>query len=102
VRLPFHEAELLELVHDDRGVGAVDAVRVGELSEGHRLLAEQEQHLDPAAAGAQAELLLEHLAVLVGLDELPHQLPRGSGQISDAGHITGTGLGRPGHHRDGR
>jgi hypothetical protein len=52
MRLPFHEAELLKLVHDDRGVGAVDAVRVGELSEGHRLLAEQEQDLDPAAAGA--------------------------------------------------
>ena len=93
MRLPFHEAELLELVDDDRGVGAVDAVRVGELGEGHRLLAEQEQDLDPSPARAQAQPVPQLTVGAVGLDELPHELPGDSGQISGAGH------GRDGHDR---
>jgi hypothetical protein len=81
VRLPFDEAELLELVDDDRRVGAVDAVRFGQLSERHRLLAEQEQDLDPSPAGAKAQPFPQLGVGAVGLDELPHELPRGRGQI---------------------
>jgi hypothetical protein len=96
MRLPFDEAELLELVHDDRGVGAVDAVRLGQLGEGHRLPAQQEQDLDPPAARAQPQPLPQLAAGAVGLDELPHQLPRGGGQVGRVGHR------RPGRDRGGR
>jgi hypothetical protein len=85
MRTAFHEAEVLQLVHDDRGVGAIDAVRLGELGEGHRMLAEQEQDADPPAARAQAEPLLEHAAVAVGVDELPHQLPGGGRKVGGVG-----------------
>jgi hypothetical protein len=72
---PFHESEMLELIHDDRGVGAIDAVRLGEVGKSHRLLPEQEQYLDPPTALAQAEPVPELVSGGVGFDELPHQLP---------------------------